>query len=242
MNQPINPSMSDSQLAGCIEAYCANAGTVQAVKIHRGPRPFALVDMNTTAAAHKLAMQYGRHPIGLSVLIYLEQMAEAPATPDNEAQRIAALHSLNLLFTASEERFDGITRLAAQQLGMPIALITLIAEDRQWFKSARGFAATETPRDMAFCNHAILGEQTMVIENALDDPRFAANPLVTGKPDIRFYAGHPLRTEDGSHVGTLCVIDQVPRTLTEDQLKVLRDLAALAEAELLRAPRHPPHP
>jgi diguanylate cyclase (GGDEF)-like protein len=159
---------------------------------------------------------------------------QAPRTPENEIQRIAALHATNLLFTPSEERFDRITRLASRLLGTPIALVSLVAEQCQWFKSVQGLDATEMPREISFCGHAILGEETFVVENATDDPRFADNPLVAGDPNIRFYAGHPLHSEDGSRVGTLCVIDRNPRQFTSDQLEVLRDLAALVETELQR--------
>ncbi|MCE9639001.1 MAG: GAF domain-containing protein [Betaproteobacteria bacterium] len=190
--------------------------------------------MTTLVEAGKLAAQYGRHPIGTSVLLYLEQFSKAPNKPGDEERRMAALRSLDILYTASEERFDRITRLATSTLGMPIALVSLVTDDSQWLKSTQGLNSTGTPRDVSFCGHAILGEHTMVVENAAHDPRFADNPLVTGDPNIRFYAGHPLRTEDGSQVGTLCIIDQVPRKLTADQLKALRNLAALAEAELQR--------
>jgi diguanylate cyclase (GGDEF)-like protein len=159
---------------------------------------------------------------------------QAPRIPENEIQRIAALRATNLLFTPSEERFDRITRLASRLLGTPIALVSLVADQCQWFKSVQGLDATETRREISFCGHAILGEETFVVENATDDPRFADNPLVAGDPNIRFYAGHPLHAEDGSRVGTLCVIDRNPRQFTPDQLEVLRDLAALVETELQR--------
>lgn len=158
----------------------------------------------------------------------------APLLPENETQRVAALRATDLLFTPAEERFDRITRLASRLFGTPIALVSLVAEKCQWFKSAHGLDAPETPREVSFCGHAILGEETFVVENATKDPRFADNPLVTGDPNIRFYAGHPLHTSDGSRVGTLCVIDRNPRTFTPEQREVLRDLAALVETELQR--------
>lgn len=147
---------------------------------------------------------------------------------------MAALRSTDLLFTPSEERFDRITRLASRLLGTPIALVSLVADKCQWFKSAQGLGVAETPREISFCGHAILGEETFVVENAVHDPRFADNPLVTSDPYIRFYAGHPLHTVDGSRVGTLCVIDRSPRKFTPEQAEVLRDLAALVETELQR--------
>ncbi len=157
-----------------------------------------------------------------------------PTFPENEAQRMAALRSLDVMFTPSEERFDRITRIASRLLGTPIALVSLVADKCQWFKSVQGLDATETSREISFCGHAILGDKTFVVENATQDPRFADNPLVTGDPNIRFYAGHPLHTQDGSRVGTLCVIDRQPRKFTPEQLEVLRDLAALVETELQR--------
>lgn len=158
----------------------------------------------------------------------------APPVPENEARRLAALQATGLLFTPAEERFDRITRLAARVFGTPIALVSLIADKCQWFKSEQGLGVSETPREYAFCGHAILGESTFVVEDAARDPRFADNPLVTGDPSIRFYAGHPLHAEDGSRVGTLCVIDRQPRQFGAEQSALLRDLAALAESELQR--------
>ena len=159
---------------------------------------------------------------------------EAPKIPEREAERLESLDALGLMYTPSEERFDRITRMASRLFGTPIALVTLVSERCQWFKSAQGLDALETPREISFCGHAILGEQTFVVENALDDRRFADNPLVTDDPHIRFYAGHPIFTEDGSAVGTMCVIDRAPRPFSESERQVLRDLAAMVEGELAR--------
>lgn len=159
---------------------------------------------------------------------------KAPDLPENEVQRLAALQAMDVLFTPGEERFDRITRIAARVLGTPIALVSLVARDVQWFKSAQGLDATDTPRDISFCGHAIHGDETFVVGDAAQDQRFFDNPLVTGGPQIRFYAGHPLHGIDGSRVGTLCIIDRTPKTLTPEQLKVLEDLAAIAESELQR--------
>jgi diguanylate cyclase (GGDEF)-like protein len=150
----------------------------------------------------------------------------------NEAERLQALHSLNVLFTPAEERFDRITRLAARTLGTSIATVTLIADKCQWFKSAEGLTSQETSRDIALCAHALQKRETLVVEDASKDPRFSDNPLVTGAPNIRAYAGHPLYVDDKNCVGTLCVIDPTPRQFTEEQLDTLRDLAALVETEL----------
>lgn len=166
---------------------------------------------------------------------------QAPAIPDDEARRLAALESTGALFTPAEERFDRVTRLAAKLLGTPIALVSLVADRVQWFKSAQGLDLPETPREVSFCGHAILGEETFVVEDALDDPRFDDNPLVTGEPNIRFYAGHPLRAVDGQRVGTLCVIDRRPKHLGPDEHQILRDLAAIAESELQRGQMNETH-
>jgi signal transduction histidine kinase/GAF domain-containing protein len=154
-----------------------------------------------------------------------------PDFPPDEAHRITALEELQLLDTLPEERFDRLTRLAARIFNIPIALVSLIDRDRQWFKSRHGLEAPETARDISFCGHAILREELLVIENAPDDKRFADNPLVTGGPNIRFYAGAPLHDRHGYRVGTLCVIDNKPRIFSEDDKTTLRDLADLVERE-----------
>ncbi|HZB96400.1 MAG TPA: GAF domain-containing protein, partial [Herpetosiphonaceae bacterium] len=154
--------------------------------------------------------------------------------PADEAQRLAALRALKILDTPAEERFDRITRLAQRLFDVPIVLITLIDADRQWVKSCHGVSRSETSRDGSFCAHAILGDDTLVIPDAQVDPRFADNPWVTGEPHMRFYAGHPLSDPSGHKLGTLCIVDRRPRTLSEDDLAALRDLASLVEHELNR--------
>ncbi len=157
----------------------------------------------------------------------------APGKPDNEAVRVKNLQSLKLLDTAPEERFDRLTRLARRLFDVPIALVSLVDANRQWFKSNAGLDATETPRSVSFCAHAILQDHIMEISDAELDERFRDNPLVTGLPGIRFYAGHPLGLEDGSKLGTLCLIDTRPRTLNEEERELLRDLASMAEQEMI---------
>ena len=152
--------------------------------------------------------------------------------PGDEAERLRALQDLGVLDTQPEERFDRYTRIAAALFDVPIALVSLIDANRQWFKSHHGLDAEETPREMAFCAHTILGKDVLQVPDALQDPRFADNPLVTGPPRLRFYAGFPLVVGDGRCVGTLCLIDQRPRALDEVQLELLADLAHLVEAEL----------
>ncbi|MDP2367142.1 PAS domain S-box protein [Rhodoferax sp.] len=158
----------------------------------------------------------------------------SPSLPSNETARLAALRSLELLDTPSDERFDRITRTAQRLFDVPIVLVSLVDQCRQWFKSAQGLAASETPRDISFCGHAIHADQVFVVENALADARFADNPLVTGPPDIRFYAGAPLSTAGGFRIGTLCLIDKKPRRFPEEDQRALRDLADWVEDELSR--------
>ena len=140
-----------------------------------------------------------------------------PQAPLNEPSRLAALLAFELLDTPAEAMFDNITTLAAQICNTPIALISLVDAERQWFKSRVGLGASETPRELAFCAHAINRDELFEIENALLDPRFSDNPLVTSDPDIRFYAGMPLSDVHGHNLGTLCVIDRQPRQLNEQQ-------------------------
>ena len=163
-------------------------------------------------------------------------VVRAAAIPRNEPQRLAALRKLGLLDTPSEERFDRITELASLTLDMPIALLSLIDEDRQWFKAKVGLPTIETSRDIAFCSHAVLSNSRdpFIVEDALDDSRFADNPLVTGDPSIRFYAGQVVRDPAGLPVGTLCVIDHKPRRLDERQKRALAHIATLVEQEFER--------
>lgn len=153
--------------------------------------------------------------------------------PTNETQRIKALHSYGVLDSAAEQVFDDLARIAALCCDVPIALISLVDRERQWFKAHIGLAATETPRSISFCAHAILKpDQVMVVSDARRDARFAGNPAVTGPPGIIFYAGAPLVTPTGEAIGTLCIADTRYRTLTDKQLEILRSLAAQAMAQL----------
>lgn len=149
-----------------------------------------------------------------------------------EARRMDALHRLNLLNTPPEERFDRITRLAADAFGVDSVLISLVDTSHQWFKSRVNFSRKDTPRDIAFCNRTIEGDGVMVVEDATMDPFFCGNPLVTGQPMLRFYAGRPLFLDDGSKVGTLCLIDAKPRKFTDTEAKMLEAFAELVEEEL----------
>lgn len=157
---------------------------------------------------------------------------EKPALPHDEKTRLETLRALKLLDSSPEERFDRLTRLAKRMFGVPISLVSLVDENRQWFKSKQGLEADETSRDISFCGHAILGDEVFIVPDATQDSRFADNPLVTSNPNIKFYAGCPLRVLNGSKLGTLCVIDEKPREFDEEDIALLRDLAEMAEQEL----------
>jgi GAF domain-containing protein len=154
-----------------------------------------------------------------------------PVTADERA-RLAAVGASGLVDTDEEARFDRITRLASMVTGSPIALISLLTSTRQWFKARVGIEPRETPRDWAFCSHAVLQNDMFVVEDALEDDRFRDNPLVLQDPNIRFYAGVPLRDRSGQPLGTLCVIDREPRRLRSTEVQGLIDLAAIASAEI----------
>ncbi|HEU5248826.1 MAG TPA: GAF domain-containing protein, partial [Thermoanaerobaculia bacterium] len=156
------------------------------------------------------------------------------ALPADEEARLEALRELEILDTAPEREFDDLALIASQICDTPISMISLIDRDRQWFKSQVGMdgRAKQTARDLAFCAHAILQRDLFIVPDAMKDPRFATNPLVTADPAIRFYAGAPLRTPDGHAVGTICVIDRAPRQLTPEQENALRALSHQVEAQL----------
>lgn len=159
-------------------------------------------------------------------------MPPAPL-PTNEAERLTQLQSFEILDTVAEQAYDAITYLASEICEVPIALISIVDRDRQWFKSRVGLEATETPRDVAFCAHAInRPTELLVVPDATQDRRFSDNPLVIDDPNIRFYAGAPLVTSSGNALGTLCVIDRRPRMLTEKQEKALTALSTQVMALL----------
>ena len=159
-------------------------------------------------------------------------MIEAELPPD-EAERLAALHRYRVLDTEAERCFDDLTQLASHICGTPIALVSLVDGDRQWFKSKVGLDACQTPRKVAFCSHAILQpDEVMHISDSLQDPRFHDNPIATGEPHVRFYASAPLVTPEGHAVGTLCVIDNVPRELDQNQRETLRMLSRQVVSQL----------
>lgn len=157
---------------------------------------------------------------------------ERPGIPKEESARLAALRRTGLVDSPIEERFDRITRLVRRSLGVPISVISLVEEDRQFFKSVDGIDSCGSDRDVSFCGHAIHESDFMVVNDALKDPRFCDNPLVTGEPHVRSYAGAVLRTPDGFRVGTLCAIETQARRFTPEDLRTLKDLAAFAELEI----------
>lgn len=152
--------------------------------------------------------------------------------PPDETDRVLTLHSLNVLNTMPEERFNALTRAARRMFSVSIAQVSLIDTDRQWIKSSAGWPPVEAPRKVSFCAHAILKDEVMHVEDALADDRFADNPLVVGEPHIRFYAGCPLRVGEHS-LGTLCVIDRSPRPFSDQERFMLQDLARMVEEILL---------
>jgi EAL domain-containing protein (putative c-di-GMP-specific phosphodiesterase class I) len=154
------------------------------------------------------------------------------AADEREAERLAALQALNILDTPAEQVFDEFAKLAGSIIGTPIALVSLVDGTRQWFKARVGLEESQTPRDVAFCAHAIKWPDVFVVPDATKDERFANNPLVTGGPKIRFYAGAPLITAEGQAIGTLCVIDYIPRKFTAQQSEALRELSQQVMCQL----------
>ena len=158
-------------------------------------------------------------------------MRAAPL-PANETSRLEAMRGAYCAYAPREERFDSITRTAKRLLHVPISLVSIVEQDEQWFRSVQGLEVAYTPRDISFCGHVVALNQPICIPDAWDDPDFADNPLVTGPPDIRSYLGWPLELAPGVAVGTLCVIDTMPRTFGLEDFEAMKDLASLAQAEL----------
>ncbi|GLX84967.1 GGDEF domain-containing protein [Thalassotalea loyana] len=155
-----------------------------------------------------------------------------PEYLENELERLQTLHALKILDTEPEERFDRLTRMAKRLFDVPIALVSLVDDNRQWFKSCFGLPVQETDRGVSFCGHAILSSECLVVEDATKDNRFFDNPLVAGEPNIRFYAGYPLKGINGMKLGTFCIIDDKPRVFDKEDMRDFEDLAVMAEREL----------
>ncbi len=157
---------------------------------------------------------------------------QSAGVPANERERLRALAEYQILDTEPEPAFEGLADLTAHILDLPIALISIVDSERQWFKSAHGLGVPEIARDISFCAHVVAEDRELIVRDARVDPRFADNPLVLGDPQVRFYMGVPLRTHDGFVLGTLCAIDQKPRELTEEQQRLLRTIARQVTAQL----------
>jgi GAF domain-containing protein len=155
-----------------------------------------------------------------------------PKIPENKAERVHALKMLQVLDTSHKERFDRVTRMAKRIFGVSISLVTLIDKDRQWFKSIQGLDVSETPVEISFCGHAINQDELFIISDTTEDERFLDNPMITGAPNIRFYPGYPLKITGGLIIGNLCLLDQVPRKMEEEDQQLLKDLGAIIEQEI----------
>jgi GAF domain len=155
-----------------------------------------------------------------------------PGPAFDEDARLAALRATGLLDSPPDERFDRVTRFACELFGVEMALVSLVDEDRQWFKSRHGTEATHVPRDVSFCGHVVNAGEALVVDDASRDERFSAHPMVAGTPHLRFYAGWPLRTPEGHTLGTLCLLSSTPRQLSPEEEPILADLAGIVSAEL----------
>ncbi|WP_194727140.1 GAF domain-containing protein [Noviherbaspirillum malthae] len=223
-------AMSTAQLwieSGAIPSWKTPGG-------HRRVRRSALLPL---IESHVKAQ--GNGPESMSVAPMLAADYQMPIDPPyqvavNESDRLKALASSGLIDTAPEQVFDRLTWLASEIAATPMALMSLVTARRQWFKSRIGLPVCETPREWAFCGHAILSEEPLIVNDAIEDQRFADNPLVTGEPHIRFYAGFPVVDRHRFRLGTLCVLDNEPKDLSAEQLRMLRELAAIASEEVMR--------
>jgi GAF domain-containing protein len=155
-----------------------------------------------------------------------------PLIPQDEAERLVEFRLGAGVEHGDEERYDKISRMAQRVFNVPFAGISFVEDDRQWFKAKQGLQIADSSRELSFCGHAITGEDALVIEDAVLDPRFAQNPIVLDEPHIRFYAGHPVKGAGGHNIGTLCIMDKVPREFSDDDRETLRDLGDMVEKEL----------
>lgn len=210
-------------------------GKLASWKTPGGHRRIPLASIQTVLHGSATAL-----PVNTVVLQHGDAAPASGASPVDaseemdEAVRLRATRATGLFDTPAHTHYDRIVRVAALLTEMPIALVSLLDEKRQWFKSRIGLSITETPRSWAFCNYTILENKIMIVEDATQDPRFADNPLVTGHEAIRFYAGVPLVDGNACRLGTLCVLDRVPRKLTHDQTWALTELASIVSEEIQR--------
>ncbi len=209
----------------------AHAAHTAVVALTRGRPPVEADSFITDWLVWPATLGHVRTKLRAAVLRRACRWQAAPQPPDEES-RLRSLRALGVLDTEPEERFDRYTRQACEDFDVPVALVSMIDSDRQWFKSSQGVSVQETPRDVSLCAHAILGDDVFQVPDLLEDARFADSPAATGPGRTRFYAGVPLVLSDGSHVGSFCVVDNRPRVLDEAQLDKLRALAALVQEEL----------
>lgn len=239
-NDPILTTRSAARLLGVAVSTAQTwieSGAIASWKTPGGHRRVRL-----SAVTHLLEQRLKKKPEtverGLSQASAMEFLPLAKPdypVPANEAERLLAVDRTDIMDTPADPIFDRLTWLASQITDMPVALISILTARRQWFKSRIGIDVEETPRKWAFCSHAILDDEPLIVEDALTDPRFMSNPLVMDDPRIRFYAGFPLIDADGYRLGTLCVLDQEPRKLREKEIRALKELAAIASDELKRS-------
>jgi len=213
--------------SGAIESWKTPGG-------HRRTRESLIRALMNKVGGHEAGAAGRRVPFDPNDPDYIAVRDAAYPQSADESARLAALAATGLVDSAEEERFDRIVRLASMATDSPIALISLLTARRQWFKARVGLGPQQTPREWAFCSHAILEGKPFVVEDATSDARFSENPLVLADPHIRFYAGVPLRDKGGMAMGTLCVIDREPRKLRSGELQALLDLAAIATGEIGR--------
>jgi excisionase family DNA binding protein len=240
-NDPILTTREAAQLLGVAVSTAQvwmESGNLPAWKTpggHRRVRYSAVMRLVRERVASKDEVKAVR-PSGTAELASEFLPAAAPnyPVPANEAQRLTALAQSGLMDSEDDAAFDRLTWLAGHATACPMALITLLSAERQWCKSRVGVENRETTRSSAFCSHALMQDEPFVVEDASADPRFADNPMVTGAPFIRFYAGYPVRTADGLALGSLCVLDTEPRRLREREMRALRELAVLASDEVQR--------
>src|SRR5690349_17173725 len=238
--RPTGPRSTPSTRPSCTPAGsttgrrgCARNTTRTTTEPSRSTPTATTSRPSATARPDRFLAKRAPRYFGVIFLECLQEVTVMPTPlPSNEADRLAALYELHVLDTAPESDFDDIVKLAATVCSVPMSLVSLIDIDRQWFKAKIGTDLTETPRDMSFCGHAILGRDVLVVPDTHADPRFADNPTVGQHGGVRFYAGAPLITSDGFALGTLCVLDARPRTLDNEQVQALRALARQVTSQL----------